>query len=128
MKNMFEINKKDPATEINEIISIQNEQEMPQIPKIPETIAKVDQPQTEELPNASNLLDLLTSFQEMRTEEQKLLGIKQHLLTTQQDLYIKLAKEIDKKKETIANLTLEIPHLQNKCHQIGEILGVDIYK
>ena len=89
--------------------------------KIPETIAKVDRPQTEELPNASNLLDLLTSFQEMRTEEQKLLGIKQHLLTTQQDLYIKLAKEIDKKKETIANLTLEIPNLQNKCHQIGEV-------
>ena len=33
MKNMFEINKKDPAAEINEIISIQNEQEIPQIPK-----------------------------------------------------------------------------------------------
>jgi hypothetical protein len=128
MKNMFEINKKDPDAEISEIISIQNEQEIPQLPKLPETIGKVDRSQTEELPNATKVLDLLTILQEMRTEEQKLLGIRQHLLTTQQDLCIKLAKEIDKKKETIANLTIEIPHLQNKCHQIGEVLGVDIYK
>jgi hypothetical protein len=122
--NLF---KKDPAPETNKITSVQNEQNMPQGPKTPETTDKVDSPQVKKLPNAPDVLDLLTSFQKMRTEEQELLKIKKGLLVTQQDLQSKLVKEIDKKKMAIDELKSEIPDIQNSCKQLGQVLGVDIY-
>jgi hypothetical protein len=92
----------------------------------PETTGKVDSPQAGE-PNAPEVLDLLASLQEMRTEEQDLLETKHGLLVTQQYLQSKLVKEIDKKKRAIDELTLEIFDIQNRCRQLGRVLGVDIY-
>ena len=124
---MLDLFKKDPAPETNKITSVQNEQNMPQGPKTPETTDKVDSPQAEEQPNAPDVLDTLASFQKMRTEEQELLEIKQGLLITQQYLQSKLVKEIDKKKLIIDELKSEIPDIQNRCKQLGQVLGVDIY-
>ena len=124
MLNAF---KKDPILETNKITLVQNEQNMPQMSKTPETTAKVDSPQVKGVLSAPNALDLLTSFQRMRTEEQELLETKQGLLETQKDLKNKLVKEMDKKKRAIDELKLEIPDIQKRCKRLGQLLGVDIY-
>lgn len=124
---MVDLFRKGPAPETIKITSVQNEQDMPQEPKTPETTDKADTPQVEELPNAPDILELSASFQKMRTEEQELLEVKQALLKTQQDLQLKLVKEIDKKKMAIDKLKSEIPAIQNGCRQLGQALGIDIY-
>ena len=128
MKYVVDLFKKGPAPETIKITSVQNEQDMPQEPKTPETTGKADNTQVEELPNAPDILELSGSFQKMRAEEQQLLGIKQGLLKTQQDLQRKLVEEIDKKKMAIDELRSEIPDIQNRCRQLAQLLGVDIYK
>ena len=139
--------KKDPDPETNKTTSIQNEQETPREPKITQTTEETEQidypqfeqidfpkfeqigyQQFEESPNATDVLDLLESLEKMRTEEQRLIEIKEQILTKQHDLERKLLKEIEEKKITIANLTLEIPDLQNRCKQLGQALGADIHK
>ena len=127
---MRDIFKKDSDPETNKTTSTPNEQETPQAPESPQTTEEpeqIDYPQFEEPTNAQDVLDLLASFQKMKTEEQKLLEIKKQILTKQQDLQSKLIKEIEKKKTTIANLTSEIPDLQNRCKQLGQALIADIY-
>ena len=89
---------------------VQNEKKLPQIP------------------NASNVSEMLTSLQKMRTEKQGLLQAKQSLLTKQQDLQSKLAKELDQTQMEINELKSEIPSIQDKCRQIGQMLELDIYK
>ena len=74
-----------------------------------------------------NDLDLLTSLQKMKTEEQALLEQKQRLVATEQNLHNKLVKEMERKKTTIANLISEITDLQNRTKQLEEALGIEIY-
>ena len=124
MLNAF---KKDPFLETNKITLVQNKQNMPQVSKTPETTYKVESPRVAGILSAPEALDLLTSFQKMRTEEQELLETKQGLLETQKDLKNKLVKEMDKKKRTIEELKSEIPAIQNRCKRLGQLLGVDIY-
>jgi hypothetical protein len=80
--------------------------------------------QITEASNSTNDLDLLTSLQKMKTEEQALIEQKQRLIATEQNLYSKLVKEIEKKKVTIANLASEIGDLQNKTKQLEEALSI----
>jgi gas vesicle protein len=119
---MRDVFKKDPSSETDKIELLKNEQEMSQTSEEPEQVVAL---QNDETSNNPGVLDLLESFQKMRTEEQKLFEIKQHLLTTQQDLQSRLVKEIDKKKIAIDNLKSEIPDLQNRCKQLGQVLGID---
>ena len=126
---MRDIFKKDLDLETNKTTSTPNAQETSQAPESPQTTEEpeeIDYPQFEEPTNAPDVLDLLASFQKMKTEEQKLLEIKKQILTKQQDLQNKLIKEIEKKKTTIANLTSEIPDLQNTCKQLGQALGAEV--
>ena len=122
---MASLFKKDPASETIKITSIQNDQDMPPEPKKPETTGKADIPQIEEPPYALDISELSASFQKIRTEEQELLGIKQALLKTQQNLQRKLVDEIDKKKMAINELRSEIPDIQNRCKQLAQMLGED---
>ena len=124
---MRELLRKNPDIETDNMISIQSNQEIPQGPEIPEEIKQINYPETEELQNAQ-VSDLLASFQKMKADEEKLLEIKQQILTQQNDLQKELIKEIAKKKMLIANLVSEIPDLQNKTQQLGQVLGIDIYK
>jgi seryl-tRNA synthetase len=119
--------KEDPILEINKITLVQNKQNMPQMSKTPETTHKVESPQVKGVLSAPEVLDLLTSFQKMRTEERELLETKQGLLETQKDLKNKLVKEMDKKKKALEELKSEIPAIQNRCKRLGQLLGVDIY-
>jgi hypothetical protein len=74
--------------------------------------------------NSINDLDLLTSLQKMKTEEQALLEQKQRLVATEQSLHNKLVKEIERKKTTIKNLKTEILDHINKCEELSQVLGV----
>jgi len=138
-----DIFKKDPDPETNKITSIQNEQKMLPEPKITKTTEQIAYPQFEEInfqqsqpiefpqfeesPNASEVLDLLESLEIMRTEEQRLIELKKQILAKQHDLESKLIKKIETKKIAIANLISEIPSLQDRCKQLGQALGADIY-
>ena len=61
----------------------------------------------------------------MRAEEQRLVELKQQILIKQQDLQNILVKEMEKMKAKIANLSSEIPDLQNKTQKLGEALSID---
>jgi hypothetical protein len=95
--------------------------------RAPQVAKLIDTLQIAESPNSINDLDLLTSLQKMKTEEQALLEQKQRLVATEQNLHNKLVKEIERKKTTIANLTSEITDLQNRTKQLEEALDIDIY-
>jgi hypothetical protein len=95
--------------------------------RVPQVAKLIDTLQISESPNSINDLDLLTSLQKMKTEEQALLEQKQRLVATEQNLHNKLVKEIERKKTTIANLTAEITDLQNRTKQLEEALDIDIY-
>ena len=89
---------------------------------------KLDLTEIGEVLNAPDLLEQVASFQKMSAEEQELLAIKRGLIMTKQELQSRLAEEMDKKKITIDELKSEIPGLQNECKQLGQLLGVDIFK
>ena len=91
---------------------------------IKETSKQVENLQIDEESDTSNILNLVSSLQEMNTKEQKLLEIKQRLMETQQDLQSKLIKEIEKKKTTINNLTSQIENLQSTNKQLLQALNI----
>jgi TRAP-type mannitol/chloroaromatic compound transport system substrate-binding protein len=124
---MRELLKKNPETQTDNTISIQSTQEIPQESKLQKQIEQIDYPENIDLQKAP-ISELLESYQKMKAEEQRLLDIKQEILTKQKDLQSELAKEIEKKKMAIANLISEIPSLQNKTQKLGEALGIDIYQ
>jgi len=111
--------------EANKITSIPSEQENTQKLKSPTEITQVDYLDAAKTVNNSDILQLLDSFQKMRAEEQRLVELKQQILTKQHDLEDTLVKEMEKMKATIANLTSEIPDLEKKTQKLGEALGID---
>ena len=86
--------------------------------------SKEDSPPIEEPSNAPDVLDLVASFQKVKTEEQELLETKEDLLAKERDLQSKLAKEIDKKKIAIDVLKSEIQNLENRCKEMAQALGI----
>ena len=88
---------------------------------------QADNPKFEKLSSDSDVSELLASFQKMRLEEQRLLETKQQLLSKQNDLRNKLLREIEKTKIAIANLTSELPDIQNKTKLLGEALDIHAF-
>jgi hypothetical protein len=105
--------------------SIPSEQENTQKTKSPEEAKQQDYLNDTETIHNSDTLQLLESYQKMKAEEQRLIEQKQQILTKQQDLQNTLLKEMEKMKTTIANLTSEIPDLQNKTQKLEEAIGID---
>jgi len=81
----------------------------------------------QKLANNPDISDLLTSFKEIKAEEQRLLEIRQQTLSKQNDLKNKLIKVIEKKKVTITNLTSEIADLENRNLQLEQALDSNIH-
>jgi len=116
---MRDVSKKNTTQETAEITSIINNEEFDLSEKEIE-----DTQRFADSTDDTDSLDLLESFQKVNAEELKLLEIKQNLLKTQKDLQNSLVNEIDKKKKTIANLTIEISILQKTCGQLSRALGI----
>jgi hypothetical protein len=89
----------------------------------PEGTKQTETVQTADSSNSISDLDLLASLQKMRAEEQVLLEQKQRLLATQQDLYDRLFKEMDRKKSEINSLMAETQDLENTCNELSKMLG-----
>lgn len=115
----------NPHRETNKTVSIPNELENAQKLKSPTGVKQPDYIQVVQTTGNSDTLQLLDSYQKMKAEEQRLIELKQQILTRQQDLQNTLLKEIEKMKATIANLNSEIPELENKTQKLGEALGID---
>ena len=103
------------------------EQENSQLPNNPGNFKQADNPKLEKLSSDSDVSELLVSFQKIKLEEQRLLETKQQLLTKQNDLRSKLLREIEKTKAAIANLTSELPDLENKTKLLGEALDIHAF-
>ncbi len=104
---------------------------IPQKLEASQTIDRSRQTDTLQIAGSSNSIsdsDLLRSLQNMKTEEQDLIEQKQRLVAAQQNLQNKLFKEIEKRKAMVAHLRTEITDLENRTKQLGEALGIDIYK
>ncbi len=106
------------------VLKKNGEQEDFQEPNNPTDFKQADNPKLEKLSSESDVSELLASLQKMRLEEQRLLETKQQLLSKQNDLRNKLLREIEKTKNAIANLTSELPDLQNKTKLLGEALNI----
>jgi len=89
-----------------------------------EELGRVISPQIEKATRAPDVLDLVASFQKMRTEEQELLEAREDLSARERDLQDKLAKEIEKKKIAIDVLKSEIQNLENRCKEMAQALGI----
>ena len=124
---MVSLLNKDPHQhrEANKTVTIPNEQENTQKLKSPQETKQLDHLEVEETMNNPDTLQLLESYQKMKAEEQRLIEQKQQILAKQQDLQNTLLKEIEKMKAKIANLSSEIPELENKTQKLGEALGID---
>jgi hypothetical protein len=72
--------------------------------------------------NPLDVSELITSYQELKTEEQELIDCKQDLLAMEQSLRNKLMQEIGGKKKAIEELRGEISSLQNICKEIQQEL------
>ena len=115
----------NPHRETNKTASVPSELENAQKLKLPTEVKQPDFLQDAKNIGNSDTLQLLDSYQKMKAEEQRLIEQKQQILTKQQDLQNTLLKEIEKMKTKIANLTSEIPELQNKTQKLQETLGID---
>jgi hypothetical protein len=89
----------------------------------PDRSKQKDYQQFQDSSSLINDLDVLGALQKMKTEEKELLEQKQHLLVKEQDLHIKLIKEMDKKKTTINNLNTEISAIVDRCNDLSQALG-----
>ena len=98
--------------------------EVPEAVQPTEESGQVKSPQIEDSAIPPEILELLASFQKMRTEEQELLETKEDLLTRKRDLQCKLVKEIDRKKVAIDVLKSEIQNLENACKEMAQALGI----
>jgi len=88
---------------------------------------RVDIQDSHKSTNSPDVSELFASFQKVKTEEQRLLEIKQQILAQRYGLQNKLVGEIEKKKTRISKLVSEIHDLQNINKQLEQALGVDIY-
>lgn len=97
-----------------------NAQKIHQEPKMPQITQKTDQPQNSKRPKHIHIYSILEDFQKMILEEAALLGVKQYLSETQQDLQNKIIKEMDRKRIHIYSLRSEIDVLENNCKKLSE--------
>jgi hypothetical protein len=119
--------KKNPESKTDNASIATNEKETLDS-KISEEIEHLIDSGSDKMPEDAKIVDLLATFNKMKTEEQRLLGLKHQMLTQQNELQNTLIKEIEKKKAAIATLVSEIPDLQRENQKLGELLGIDIYK
>ena len=119
--------KKNPESKTDNASIATNEKETLDS-KISEEIEHLIDSGSDKMPEDAKIVDLLATFNKMKTEEQRLLGLKHQMLTQQNELQNTLIKEIEKKKAAIATLVSEIPDLQKENQKLGELLSIDIYK
>ncbi len=98
-------------------------QNFSQVLNLPQTKEEVNQPQNYEFPKRIDLPKMLAIYQKVELEEAALLGVKQHLSKTQQELQDKIFKEAHRKKMNINTLRSEIHSLENKCKELLEAVS-----
>ena len=74
------------------------------------------QPSAELSLDTLNASELVSTFQKIKTEEQKLTEQKQELSFKEKDLRRKIMEEIAKKQKAIQELKVEIQSLQDGCY------------
>jgi hypothetical protein len=121
------MNKKTLSVqELVEIHSLSTTNEESESSQTAKEAEQMDCVQFEKETHNLDVLGLLTSFQEMCAEEQRLLEVKKQLSAKQLDLQTKLTKEIENTRISVANLMSEIPILQNKTLQLEQALELTI--
>jgi predicted transcriptional regulator len=84
------------------------------------------QPSAELSLDTLNASELVSTFQKIKTEEQKLTEQKQELSFKEKDLRRKIMEEIAKKQKAIQELKVEIQSLQDGCYNLTQALCADL--
>jgi hypothetical protein len=75
--------------------------------------------------NSLDVSELITSYQNLKTEEQELIDSKQDLLEMEAGLRNRLVQEICGKKKAIKGLQSEISALKSICREIEDELEIE---
>jgi vacuolar-type H+-ATPase subunit D/Vma8 len=122
MLDIFKKNQGEHPAEEQEIPVQPQTQEAPtQEPEQLEANQPLEEPQNtadESLP---------TTLESLKQEETALLDQKTQLLSIEERLRLKTVEEIEKTKQRINGLKVEIPELKQKCESFAKALEIPVY-
>src|SRR3972149_2092494 len=122
MLDIFKKNQGEHLAEEQEIPVQPQTQEAPtQEPEQLEANQRLEEPQNtaeESLPS---------TLETLKQEESTLLDQKTQLLSIEERLRLKTLEEIEKTKQRISGLKVEIPELKQKCESFAKALEIPVY-
>ena len=83
--------------------------------------------QPTEEPQNTAAESLPTTLESLKQEESTLLDQKTQLLSIEERLRLKTLEEIEKTKQRINGLKVEIPELKQKCESFAKALEIPVY-
>jgi transcription initiation factor TFIID subunit TAF12 len=99
--------------------------EKPELPQIDEVDSEQIESQSDyQLMNSLDISELIQYYQELKINEQELVGKRQRSLVMEQDLRNRLIQEICRKRKVMKELQDEISSLQNSFREIEQELDV----
>ena len=97
----------------------------PELPQIDEADSDQIESQSDyQLMNSLDISELIQYYQELKINEQELVGKRQRSLVMEQDLRNRLIQEICRKRKVMKELQDEISSLQNSFREIEQELDV----
>ena len=99
--------------------------EKPDLPQIVDVNSEQIEFQSDyQLMNSLDISELIKYYQELKINEQELVGKRQHSLAMEQDLRNRLIQEICRKRKVVKELQDEISSLQNSFREIEQELDL----
>jgi predicted transcriptional regulator len=95
-------------------------------PKSNVIVNESSQPSAESSVDTMSVSELVSTFQKIKTEEQKLTEQRQELSCKEKELRRKIVQEITEKQKTIKELKAEIQSLQDRCYTLTQALCADL--
>lgn len=71
----------------------------------------------------SNDEDLFSSFESLEVEEARIIEQKEHLTTLLNELEIKAKAEVERKKQKVEKLYLEVEQLKLRCKRVKDFIS-----
>src|SRR3990170_441208 len=122
MLDIFKKNQGEKNPEEQEIpVQPQTEEASTEEPEQLEANQNLEEPQT----TAEDSLP--TTLETLKQEESTLLDQKTQLLSIEERLHLKTLEEIEKTKQRINGLKVEIPELKQKCESFAKALEIPVY-
>jgi hypothetical protein len=73
--------------------------------------------------NSENDKDILSSFQTLKADEARIVEQKEHLTVLLNKLEIKAKEEVERRKQNVERLNIEVEDLKRKCERIANFIN-----